>query len=446
MNGHTFTLSVRGSKAIESADIVLDEITVLSGVNAAGKSTIARMFNLLVNLSQNYPVMAQRQAWKRLQDAAFQIRRLSVRLDESVAPFDSPSDIPRFEERVGKGDFSMLVGELRDYTTAVLDKYESMSKTGNQERAFHTFLRGVGIGVECAANIQSVRDILSNKFEKAIVAYKERCAKREYAVYNNTMGHEVDWLVDADSVTFKEGDEIVYQTERNPSPPPKAVDQMPLKEVFGIKKAFYIASPWYSVPSIDKDGNLLIPGDEFVHRPTTCNVDIDGDLFDLLQGSFDEKELSCQASAEQSPWVYRRRDGLVVDLKDCATGIKSLAILNLLYARKYLDSETLLIIDEPEVHLHPQWIAEYAKILVQICSKLKVRLLLTSHSPDMVSAIKVMAEAEGVDGVNFYWAEESKSENYKFRYLHLNNTIEKIFESFGKSIEAIDNYKPYGKQ
>ena len=219
-----------------------------------------------------------------------------------------------------------------------------------------------------------------------------------------------------------------------------------LKEIYGIRQAFYIASPWFSVPSIDKFKNLTMPGDEFVHTPSSLNLEVDEDLFELLDGSFDKKDAASNKSTDNdNAWVYKRKDGLEVDFKDCATGLKSLAVLNLLYKNKYLDSETLLIIDEPEVHLHPQWVVQYAKILVQICAKFKTRLLLTSHSPDMVSALKVMAEVEGVSGVNFYLAEQSKLDKYKYAYKPLGNTIEKIFECFGKSIEAIDDYKPYVK-
>lgn len=441
MEDHKFTLSVRNSKAIESADIVLDEITVLTGVNAAGKSTLARMVNMLVNLSQNYPMLAQKVAWKNLKDLAFQLRQFDDRM-EGTDIFGS-AESSGFEEFIGKRDFSDTLGKLEKFAADTLTKYVAKGSAGDELRAYMTFLRGVGIGADLASDIEKVRGVIASKIERARNEYAEICAKRDYSVYNNTTGHEIDWLVDADYVCFKEANSTVYETQRNPKPPPKAYGLSDLKEVFGIKKSFYIASPWLSVPSIDKDGVLTIPDDEFVHYPSLSEPHIDGSLFDLLKGSFDEGKDVVATGDGHNQWVYRREDGVVVKFKDCATGMKSLAILNLLYKRGYLDSETLLIIDEPEVHLHPQWVTEYAKILVQICAKLKVRMLLTSHSPDMVSALKVMAETEGVRGVNFYLAEQSVAKKYQYKYAHLGNNIERIFECFGKSIEAIDNYSHY---
>ena len=446
MANHRFTLSVRGSKAVESADIVLDEITVLSGVNAAGKSTLARMFNLLVNMSQNYPSLAQKTAWKDLNDIAVQIRLLDNRFDGKPDFFGILGSGPDFESMVGHGDFFQTLNELKDFSLSVLEKYRLDSSSGDRPRAFGAFLRSVGVGVEYTNDVDGLRNILIGKIESARDKYRELCSKRAYEVYNNTSRSEANWLVDADYVCFKEGNQIVYETKRNPSPPPIAMSTSDLKEIYGIRQAFYIASPWFSVPSIDKFKNLTMPGDEFVHTPSSLNLEVDEDLFELLDGSFDKKDAASNKSTDNdNAWVYKRKEGLEVDFKDCATGLKSLAVLNLLYKNKYLDSETLLIIDEPEVHLHPQWVVQYAKILVQICAKFKTRLLLTSHSPDMVSALKVMAEVEGVSGVNFYLANQSKTDKYRYSYQPLGNTIEKIFECFGKSIEAIDDYKPYVK-
>ena len=446
MENHKFTLSVRGSKAVESADIVLDEITVLSGVNAAGKSTLARMMNLLVNMSQNYPSLAQKAAWKNLNDLSVQIRQLNSRLDGEPDFFGIIGSGPDFDSMVGRGDFYQTLDELQKFSISVIEKYDSDPNSGDRQRAFGAFLRGIGVGVEYVDDMDGLRNILISKIGKARDKYRELCSTRAYEVYNNTSRYEVNWLVDADYVCFKEGNQVVYEAARNPTPPPLVNCPSDLKEIFGIKKAFYIASPWFSVPSIDKNGNLTMPGDEFVHAPSSLSVEVDNNLFELLDGSFDEKDApKNQGVDNRTAWVYKREDGLEVDFKDCATGLKSLAVLNLLYKNKYLDSETLLIIDEPEVHLHPQWVVQYAKILVQICAKLKARLLLTSHSPDMVSALKVMAEVEGVSGVNFYLANQSKIDKYRYVYKPLGNTIEAIFECFGKSIEAIDDYHPYVK-
>ena len=137
---------------------------------------------------------------------------------------------------------------------------------------------------------------------------------------------------------------------------------------------------------------------------------------------------------------FKRVDGAVFNLLDVATGIKAFSILQLLLKNGKLNEKTLLIIDEPESNLHPQWIIEYARIIVLLNKNLGVKFFLASHNPDMVSAIRYISEKEGVlTNVNFYLA---KKENNKFVYNYefLDKNIDPIFESFNIAINRINEY------
>ena len=144
--------------------------------------------------------------------------------------------------------------------------------------------------------------------------------------------------------------------------------------------------------------------------------------------SFDEK------------FVYRRNDGSTFDLTECATGIKSFSIIQMLLQNGYLDKNTLLIVDEPEVHLHPQWVVEYARLIVLLNKVLGVKLFIASHNPDMVSAIRYISEKEGVlDQVGFYLAEKNE-DSYTYDYTYLESNIEPIFASFNIALDRINQY------
>ncbi|WP_302581311.1 AAA family ATPase [uncultured Bacteroides sp.] len=131
---------------------------------------------------------------------------------------------------------------------------------------------------------------------------------------------------------------------------------------------------------------------------------------------------------------YRRADGRIFELKDCATGIKSFSVLQLLLKNGFLQKDTLLIIDEPEAHLHPQWIVEYARMIVLLHKEIGVKFFIASHSTDMVSAIRYIAAKEGVQAdLNFYLAEDSEETPYEYTYRDLGIDIDPIFKSFNKS-------------
>src|SRR5690606_12637015 len=110
------------------------------------------------------------------------------------------------------------------------------------------------------------------------------------------------------------------------------------------------------------------------------------------------------------------------DLIECATGLKSFAILQLLYKNRFFDKNTFLIIDEPEAHLHPQWVVEYARLIVLLHKNIGVKFLIASHHPDMISAIKYISEKEKVsNNLNFYLAKKHEdSFTYSYEKLGTN--------------------------
>ena len=106
----------------------------------------------------------------------------------------------------------------------------------------------------------------------------------------------------------------------------------------------------------------------------------------------------------------------------------------------FIDENCLLIIDEPEAHLHPQWIIEYARMIVLLRKNIKAKFFIASHSTDMVEALRSLSEAEGIESdLRYYLGEEDdESGSYIFRDLGLD--IEPIFASFNKSFYKLELY------
>ena len=160
-------------------------------------------------------------------------------------------------------------------------------------------------------------------------------------------------------------------------------------------------------------------------------------LRDITGGKVTDKK---DIVGKEELYFTRKSDNLIVKLENMATGIKTFAYLDRLLENGFLSYDTILILDEPEAHLHPQWIVEFARMLVRIHKDTGLYIMLASHDPDMVSAIRYVAEAESVlDRTNFYLAEQD-SESQSYTYRALGKDIEPIFASFNKSFELIEKY------
>ncbi len=119
------------------------------------------------------------------------------------------------------------------------------------------------------------------------------------------------------------------------------------------------------------------------------------------------------------------------DINAVATGIKSFGILQLLIKNNYLTKDSILIVDEPEVHLHPKWQLEYAKFIVELV-KNGVKVLITSHSPYMIDAFEMYSK--NINS-NFYLA--NKKDNYSV-IEDVSDDLEPIYKKLAEPIDELE--------
>lgn len=437
-----YFLSVRNSKAVASADVALDSITVLSGVNASGKSTLARILHEIINLNAQYPVLLKRYAWVPVREWAAQIVLFKDRLLKPTAGVLSAisvqNSVRSFEDRFSSEGLADVLDSLERFVLQTISDYVAVAGNGDAKRAFMAFVRAVGVGEDLASDVEAVLNVFRNKKARALERYANASSIRNYEVYNHVreLKFDISWLTDAERVELYEDGEPVYAVHRNADT--QLLDRtFALKEIFGVRQSLYIASPWVSIPQMTNDGGVVMKYDDFPHYPVSGGVRGDSDLFSEIGD-----EIYADESTGRKRWMVRIAGcSKPIDLSDCATGFKSMAILNILFKGGFLNSETLLIVDEPEAHLHPQWVVAYARILVLIAKHLKVRMLLTSHNPDMISSLKVISQAEGLSGVRFYVANEHVANGLRqYDYESLGMNIEPIFRKFNVALDRIDTY------
>jgi len=85
--------------------------------------------------------------------------------------------------------------------------------------------------------------------------------------------------------------------------------------------------------------------------------------------------------------------GLTIDLYNASSSIKQLAPL-LLYLRYWASRGNLLIIDEPEMNLHPESQAKLLEVLA-ILVNLGIKVLLTTHSPYFMAHLNNLVPING---------------------------------------------------
>ncbi len=118
-----------------------------------------------------------------------------------------------------------------------------------------------------------------------------------------------------------------------------------------------------------------------------------------------------------------------------ASGLKSFGTLQLLVESQFLDERSLLIIDEPETHLHPQWQLEYAKLIVMLAEN-HIPVLLSSHSPYMIQALKVFSENSQLKNQANYYLAAPNQDNLT-EIIDVTDDLNRIFQTLSKPLQKL---------
>lgn len=126
---------------------------------------------------------------------------------------------------------------------------------------------------------------------------------------------------------------------------------------------------------------------------------------------------------------YYIQDGLKLRISNLATGSKMFSIIKMLLNKGEIDDTTMLILDEPEAHLHPKWQNAFAEIIVLLVKELNVNVLLTTHSSNFMLALDAyMRKYEIAEKTNFYQTDILGDGFVQYRCV--NNDMGMIYQDF----------------
>ena len=444
-------IEISDFRAIKSADIILNGITVVAGINGCGKSTISKLLYHTIKTSIDFEKIVSQNLLNDLRDIRYFLDELYHEIDfynkknldfkrkfekdelelrfkiNRLFDFDDNIDLKEQEEKI----LSLI--DLLNTTFSELPKeYKKDEKYKIRLYRLERFFKEEFFekekhfeNIDVSNILKKLKENIKIRFQKA---YKD-IEDRPINLLNEKIENFFTEDINVQNFNIKELGALV--TNRN---------EKKLSNFLTINKLAFIDTPM--IIGVDRIENTNVPhwkdlisilknkGDNPYKKEKISKI-IKNEIIDG-ETIYDSKN---------EIFTYKRNDGFSLDLFSCATGLKSFSLLQILFNNGFLDNKTLLIIDEPEAHLHPQWIVQYARLIVMLHKEYKVNFLIGTHNPDMVMAIKYIAKKELTKEnypVNFYYAKEH--DKYSFEYINSATEIEEIFESFNISLDKINQF------
>lgn len=367
---------------VKLADIELNGITVIAGENDTGKSTIGKALYAIFN--SFYQLESQIQETRnRMISSAIQ-KELGGEYGINIEERKIISRIDEFtEEYLGQSDYSKLKNVLDEYVH-MINGYDEEVATDWPEKKVESV----------AQDILRIREISKAEIYRKILQQR---LNREFDNEVNYLSNQKEETGRLTLVIQKEKIEVDIKEQQIQC----ISNLIPLQT-----QVIYIDSPFVidtlSHPYLYRRFVRSYTHREHLERCLRVNkerTDIEQAIEEIIADRRMDRILgkisqACDGGVElrgvlRESFRYTGKSGVEINVSNISAGMKTFMILKRLLQNGYLHERGTLVLDEPEVHLHPQWQILFAEIIVLLQKEYNMHILLTTHSPYFLRAIQV---------------------------------------------------------
>ena len=422
-------INIKNFGIIQSANIKLNGLTVIAGENNSGKSTVGK---ILFSIIKAIKKLDEYTKDKKENDISIKIKELYslISNNKTIEKFFEPSDFEKnLEKYIENTDF--IESEKKDFEL----KFSERKKLLKENNLFNTYTETL------LDEIKNLVEAEANE-EELITNHLHDIFHSEFYSQISPKNKNLETLI-----KYKEEDELLDVNIKN-------------NKINSLK--YYTEPPFFEDATLIENplllqiSNLILNADLIGENSTRSKTHFHlKDLVEKMKNA--ENFINNNASKSQEfllseinkiisgefyfdtnkqTFYYETEKNGRIEAINTATGIKSFGLFQLLIKSKNIHPKNIIIIDEPENHLHPEWQLKYAKMIVELV-KIGISVLVSSHSIYMIQALKRYSEDEKItEKVSFYLAEIEKDGLFA-NITEKTDDLNAIFSKLAKPLKEI---------
>ena len=407
-------ISIEKIGKIHHSDIIIDGLTIIAGKNSTGKSTVSKslfaIFNSFYKITQTYRSYKERAIKSRILD------------------LDNYFDIFFFNENpidLNKVVLKLISTQTEEDIKKVLNLYslnEQLSESNFQKLILAIYK------INQSTMQQVLYEETNNNFESEFSS----------KINNVNSKHEIG------SIKLKIKNEQIETYFQND----KLID---IPNFFSLNfKPIYIDDP-FIIDTINQTDFRMFRSDSETNRThrqvilSQYNKKESENPIDKIiikediQIIYDKIEKILDENGTGIVYSYNRgnEDKKVLSIDNLSSGMKTFYLLKKLIENGTIEPNSPVILDEPEVHLHPEWQLVLAEIIVLMQKYMNLNFLINSHSPYFVRAIEVYSTKYAIDSKTKYYL--AKIENDLSEFEDVTGNVSEIYKILAKPFQKIEN-------
>jgi len=377
-------LKIKNFGKIAEADIKLDGITVICGENNSGKSTIGKALFSFFNSFYDYE--------SKITDEKTNLIYIFIRNASYHYPLELYKSLPDRKDifdYVSEHQDIFTIDEIRNFVENCVDselddeKLEALTKSINAD----------GNEIIGLATFRYFENVMNGQI------------RNMYSLGNSTSSVEAIFKNNSGNVQFY-GDRA-FSCEI----------KLPLEH-----KAYFIGNPFiidYLNSSFSTRRHLNIMEKSVVIAIAEAQADInENPMTNILDSVINVKDLEeikkilkkaySGATKITNGKYYYSDKGNDFDIRNISAGLKAFALIERMLETGVLKHKDVLILDEPEIHLHSEWQIIYAELIVALQVKFDLTVLIVTHSFQFLESLDFfMKKYLTSDKGNYYIPEQT---------------------------------------
>ncbi|MBQ6207150.1 MAG: AAA family ATPase [Oscillospiraceae bacterium] len=416
-------LTMKNIGVIRDAEIELDGITVLAGLNGTGKSTTSKaLYGVIapyVNLSEEIADERRKSVQRIIQDFLKQ----SYLTQSAEKSGFYPTELEFIHVLV------QTSSEIVKHPAALPEQYEDWV------RLFPKYLKDGDTAIESEVFpkfLEKLRNAVNRSNAEYVQFLADKTMKSVFAGQINTIGSLAPGEI---ALTIGQDKRIAWT------------------KIVQNRVAEYTDNEIAETPPIYLDTRHVLDGLNESERKAPYT----DELYEFLKEPISEPTFEEYKSRERileliasvihgklirsdfGEFVFKDdRFSEPISLRNVASGNKTFAVLQRLIENGALREGSMLIIDEPESNQHPQWQLKLAETLALLHKELGVRIFLNTHSTYFLRAIEVYAKRHELsDHCHYYQTQPIDDAENLFQIRNVDGNTKLIYRDFYMPFEEL---------
>lgn len=405
-------IQIKNIGKIKHAELCIPSIAVIAGENNTGKSTISKSIYSFFHGTKD---LEEAHLHEQFESVSPEYDRLKNYFFHKQTTFEEELFIAHFERlEIALANQDRL--EMVTQMELLKDKIDGSHLLENEKKSalyeLDNFMTKLSVDVGTSSyKLRYLEQVFKSEFSNAVCSTYLKKGSGEFSLGNNRLLFQQNKLdINETNVEHFKNLGAIY-----------------IDNPFVVDELFSFVSRRSLVSQLAIDHNTYLQKlllntlnernvfDAYVHAHQFHTI-----FEEVLDGfvKTDSKELQFE----------ERKTGTVYPLKNLATGMKAFLVLQLLIESGELQKNDILILDEPEVNLHPKWQLKYAELIILLSIRFRLKVLVTSHSPYFIEAIEQYSKKHNIVNEVTYYRTENTLEGNILK--DVTNDLPKLYTDF----------------